>query len=75
MTASLDTLLGEHAELERALADPSVHGQSSSSGTRSARIAARATIAPATSWCARPGLTPLSSARSRDDMRVTKASS
>jgi peptide chain release factor 1 len=25
MTASLDTLLGEHAELERALADPSVH--------------------------------------------------
>ena len=25
MTASLDALLGEHAELERALADPSVH--------------------------------------------------
>ena len=25
MTASLDALLDEHAELERALADPSVH--------------------------------------------------
>ena len=25
MTASLDALLEEHAELERALADPSVH--------------------------------------------------
>jgi hypothetical protein len=49
----------------------SAQGQIRTNGTSTARIAARATTAPAGTWCARCADTPSSSASAEDSIRET----
>ena len=55
MTASLDALLEEHAELERALADPSVHTDAAQARKLGRRYAE---LGPVVAACARAGRGP-----------------